>query len=113
MRELLFRKDLRALRLAALTVIDLVVTQTSPRFGDAHWDHLGVPHRLRPTLPVIKAVSVVALVVSAKRPALRSLTGAALVPYYSAAVTFHVVSGDPPKDIVAAALYGLDAALLV
>ena len=37
----------------------------------------------------------------------------ALVAYYSAAVTFHVESGDPPRDAAPAALFGALAATIV
>jgi hypothetical protein len=113
-RELLFRKDWRALRLAALTVGDLVVVRAVPsRYGKHHLDALGVPPEIQRLLPVIKGLSAIALVVGAKRPALRSLTGAALAPYYSAAVTFHILSGDGWQDTAPAALYGLEAAAIV
>ena len=48
--------------LAAFQVGDLVVTQVSPKDGSAHLDHLGVPIGLRPSLPLVKAAAVVALV---------------------------------------------------
>ena len=114
MRELLFRKDLRALRLAGLQVVDLIAVATLPsRYGDAHLADLGVPPDLRRILPVIKVTTTVALVFGAKRPALRSLIGAGLLSYYSAAVTFHVLSGDSWQDTAPAALYGLEAAAIV
>jgi hypothetical protein len=103
-----------ALRLAAMQVGDIVVTQAFPdRFGDAHYDHLGVPRRLRPALPVIKAATTVALLVGMRQPRVRSVTAAGLVAYYAAAVTFHVRSDDPWTDIAPAALYGAVAAAVV
>ena len=102
-----------AIVLAAFQAGDLVVTQVSPRYGRAHLDHLGVPHALRPVLPLVKACAVVALVLVARggrRP--RRVVGAALVPYYSAATTFHVLSGDRPADVAPAAVCGALAALL-
>ena len=102
-----------AMSLAALQAMDLVVTSTSPRYGDAHLNHLGVPKALRPVLPVAKASAVVALVASARRPRARSLVGLALVPYYAAAVTFHVRSGDDMRNTAPAAACAVMAAMLV
>ena len=102
-----------ALVLAAMQAGDLVVSQTSPRYGDAHLEHLGVPPRLRRLLPVIKGAATVALVGGARRPRLRSATGGALVSYYAAAVTFHVRSRDPWTETAPAAVFGVAAALLV
>ena len=103
-----------ALRLAALQAGDIVVTQAFPdRFGDAHWDHLGVPHPLRPMLLAIKLATTAALLVGAGRPRVRSVTAAGLVAYYAAAVTFHVESNDPWTDVAPAALYGVVAAAVV
>ncbi len=99
--------------LAAMQAADLVVSVVDPRYGDAHLDHLGVPSALRPALPAIKAVAVVALVTARDRPRLRSATGLALVAYYSAAVTFHVESGDPPREAAPAAVFGALAATIV
>jgi hypothetical protein len=102
-----------ALALAAFQAGDLAVTQLSPRYGAAHLDHLGVPARLRPLLPVVKAGAVVALLVAARGDQRRrSLVGAALVPYYSAATTFHVLSRDPPDAVAPAAGCAALAALL-
>jgi hypothetical protein len=109
-----FTKRRLALRLAAMQVLDLAVTVASPdRFGDAHYDHLGVPPALRPLLPVIKGATTAALLVGMRRPRLRAVTGAGLVAYYAAAVTFHVESDDPWTDVAPAALYGLVAAAVV
>ena len=103
-----------ALRLAVMQVADLAVTQAFPdRFGDAHYDHLGVPPSLRPMLPVIKGAATVALLVGVRRPRLRSATGAGMVAYYAAAVTFHVRSNDPLTQTAPAALYGVVAAAIV
>ena len=103
-----------AFRLAALQVVDLAANQAfADRFGDAHYDHLGVPRRVRPLLPVIKIATTAALLVGANRPRLRSATGAGLVAYYAAAVTFHIESDDPWTEIAPAALYGAVAAAVV
>jgi hypothetical protein len=99
--------------LAALQSADLLATKTLPQFGDAHLDHLGVPGWLRPALPITKASAVVALVASAKRSKPRSLVGGALVAYYAAAATFHVLSGDGPIRVAPAAAYGVLAAAIV
>ena len=103
-----------AIRLAALQVGDIAVTTAFPdRYGEAHWDHLGVPHGLRPLLLVIKVATTAALLAGTSRPRLRSVTGAGLVAYYAAAVTFHVESDDPWTDVAPAALYGVVAAAVV
>lgn len=99
--------------LAALQAADLVATQVSPKYGDAHLDHLGVPTPLRPVLPIVKAAAVLAMITTANRRGLRSAVAAVLVPYYSAAVTFHVLSGDGISDIApAAGCLGLSGALI-
>jgi hypothetical protein len=57
----------RALVLARLQAVDLAVTQVSPKYGDEHLDHLGVPGAVRPVLPVIKATAIGALVATSRR----------------------------------------------
>jgi hypothetical protein len=103
----------RAHVLAAFQAADLVLTQFSPKYGDEHLDHLGVPARLRPLLPVINGAAVTALVAGAGRSTARSIVGASLVAYYSAAVSFHVRAGDPPSAVAPAAACALLAATLV
>jgi hypothetical protein len=66
-------------------------------------DHPGVPRSLRPLLPIVNATAVGALVGTSNRPTLRPLVGAGLVPYYSAAVAFHLRAGDPPTEVAPAA----------
>jgi len=99
--------------LASLHVADLVASQTLPQFGEEHLDHLGVPPWLRPALPIIKGAAVVALVATRGHPKPRSAVGAALVAYYSAAVSFHVLSDDGPAQAAPAAAFGVLAAALV
>lgn len=102
-----------ALALAAFEVGDLVVTTVSPKYGPAHLDHLGVPHWLRPVLPWIKSVATVSLVVTSRAPRLRAPVAAALVSYYSAASTFHVLAGDGLADVgPAVACAAISAALV-
>lgn len=113
-RSSLLRHDHRALRLAAMQVVDIVVTQAMPqKFGDAHLADLGVPVWLRPWLVYIKGATTFTLVATARQPRLRSMTAAALVAYYAAAVTFHVDSHDPWTDVAPAAAFGLVAVSLV
>jgi hypothetical protein len=102
-----------AVALAAFQAADLVVTSVSKRYGDDHLQHLGVPKSLRPFLPAIKLTAVLGLMGSARRPGLRSAVGLLLVPYYTAATTFHVLSGDRPQDMAPAAACALMAAALV
>jgi hypothetical protein len=102
-----------AVALAALQAADLVVTTASERYGEAHLQHLGVPRALRPVLPAIKVAAVAALLGSAFHPAGRRAVGLALVPYYTAAATFHVLAGDGPRDVAPAAACAVMAASLV
>jgi hypothetical protein len=102
-----------ALVLAALQATDLAVTQVSPAYGDDHLDHLGVPSWLRPSLPVIKAGAVCALVVTADHELAQSVVGAALVAYYAAAATFHVLSGDRSSEVAPAVVCACLAAAVV
>lgn len=107
------RRDSTAIVLAVLQAADLVYTEASPDYGDAHLDHLGVPGAIRPLLPFVKAGAIGALVLSVRRPRVRSLVGSALVGYYSAAVSFHRSAGDPPATTLPAALLAILAASLV
>jgi hypothetical protein len=110
----MWSKRRSALRLAAMQVVDLAAVATMPsRYGDAHLADLGVPQQLRRVLPVIKVATTAALLVGTRRPRLRSVTGAGLVAYYAAAVTFHIESNDPWTDVAPAALYGVVAAAVV
>ena len=103
-----------ALRLAAMQVMDLAAVQLFPdRYGDAHLADLGVPADLRRVLPAIKVATTAALIVGVRRPRVRAVTGAGLVAYYAAAVTFHVRSNDPWAQTAPAALYGIVAAAVV
>jgi hypothetical protein len=99
--------------LAVVQTADLLVTQVSDAYGRQHLDHLGVPGRLRPLLPLLKVGAVGALVAAAGRPRLRSVVGGALVAYYSAAAWFHVRSGDDPTDVAPAVCCSLMAASLL
>jgi hypothetical protein len=107
------RRERLALALAAMQAADLAVTLVSSKYGTEHLQHLRVPAQLRPALPVIKCAAVAALVLTARRPAQRSAVGAALVSYYSAAVTFHMLAGDPSNVAAPAAACGVVAAALV
>src|SRR4051794_9516751 len=107
------RRQRVTLVLAALQTGDVIVTLVSSKYGEGHLDHLGVAPWLRPILPAIKLAAVVSLVVTSNRPRARSMTGAALVAYYSAAVTFHVLSRDSPADAVPAAAFGAVASTIV
>jgi hypothetical protein len=102
-----------SLVLAAMQTGDLIVTLVSSKYGDAHLDHLGVAPWLRPMLPVIKLAGVASLVLTSNRPRARSMIGSALVAYYSAAVTFHVLSRDSPTDAMPAAAFGAVASTIV
>ena len=110
----LLSKERFALRLAAMQVVDLVAVAALPnRYGDDHLAGLGVPPEVRRVLPAIKATATCALVVGTRRSRLRSLTAAAMVAYYAAAVTFHVESRDTLFNTAPAALYGAVAAACV
>jgi hypothetical protein len=103
-----------ALRLAVMQVVDIAATRALPdRYGDAHLAALGVPAELRRVLPAIKVATTLPLLAGTRRPGLRSVTGAGLVAYYAAAVTFHVRSNDPWTETAPAALYGAVAACVI
>ena len=103
----------RALLLAGVQAVDLAVTQLSPRYGHEHLGHLGVPLEIRPVLPAVKAAAVGALLATAKRARPRSLVACALVAYYSAAATFHVLAKDPLTTVSPAAGCAVLSASLV
>ena len=66
-----------------------------------------------PDAAVIKVAAVVSLFATSSHHRTRSMTGVALVAYYSAAVTFHVLSNDSPTDTMPAAAFGALAAAIV
>src|SRR5690349_17499206 len=63
--------------------------------------------------PRSRAGGGVAPFITSNRPRARSVTGAALVAYYSAATTLHVLSGDSRADSAPAAAFGAVAATIV
>jgi hypothetical protein len=107
------RREITSVALAAIQAVDLAVTSTSPAYGPAHLDHLGVPAWLRPGLPVVKGAAVIALLVSARRTRVRSFVAALLVSYYAAAVEFHRRSGDAAPDMAPAAACAVLAASIL
>jgi hypothetical protein len=103
-----------ALGLAAAQVVDAVGGGVAPRdLVQSHLDHLGVPAALRPALGVIKVSASVGLVAGLRWPRVGVVTSAALVSYYSAAATFHVLSGDHPALAAPAAGFGATAAVVL
>ena len=108
-----WRKRL-AVGLAAFQLADAVGSGLVPRSArTAHLDHLGVPHRLRPALPVIKVAGSAGLVVGITSPRLGALTSACLVGYYAAAVAYHVRADDHPVVWLPAIAFGAAAAALL
>jgi hypothetical protein len=100
-----------AVALAALQLADAIGNALVPRRClSSHLDHLGVPHRLRPALPVIKVAGSAGLVVGIKLPRLGAATAAGLVGYYAAAVAFHIRAGDHPVVWLPAIAFGATAA---
>jgi len=101
-----------ALRLAAAQVVDAIANEIPRRYVARHLDHLGVPARVRPLLPVIKVSSAAGLVIGIKVPRLGALTAVSLVAYYAAAARFHLLAGDHPVMAAPAAAFGAAAALI-
>jgi hypothetical protein len=100
-----------AVGLAALQLADAIGNELVPRrYLTAHLDHLGVPNRLRPALPVIKVAGSAGLVLGIKSPHVGALTAACLVGYYAAAVAFHVCADDHPILWLPAIAFGSTAA---
>ncbi len=100
-----------AVGLAALQLADAIGNELVPRrYLTAHLDHLGVPNRLRPALPVIKVAGSAGLVVGIKSPRVGALTAACLVGYYAAALVFHVRADDHPVVWLPAIAFGASAA---
>ena len=100
-----------AVGLAALQLADAIGNELVPRrYLTAHLDHLGVPNRLRPALPVIKVAGSAGLVLGIKSPHVGALTAACLVGYYAAAVVFHVRADDHPVVWLPAIAFGATAA---
>jgi hypothetical protein len=100
-----------AVALAALQLADAIGNGLVPRrYVSAHLDHLGVPHRLRPALPVIKVAGSAGLVVGIKVSRLGAVTAACLTGYYGAAVVFHMRADDHPVVWLPAIAFGATAA---
>jgi len=103
-----------AVGLAVAQVLDALGGWAVPRrYVDAHLDHLGVPPAVRSALGPIKLAGSVGILAGLRWPALGVLTSAGLVSYYSAASTFHVLSGDHPALAAPAAGFGAAAAVLL
>ena len=73
-----------AVGLAALQLADAIGNGLVPRrYLSAHLDHLGVPNRLRPALPVIKVAGSAGLVLGIKLRRLGAVTAAtSLATFY-------------------------------
>ena len=100
-----------AVGLAAAQLADAIGNELVPRrYLTAHLDHLGVPNRLRPALPVIKVAGSAGLVLGIKSPRLGAMTAACLVGFYAAAVVFHVLADDHPVVWLPAIAFGASAA---
>lgn len=103
-----------AVGLGAVQLLDAAGNALAPRRRvDAHLNHLGLSHRLRPLLPLIKVGSSLGLIVGLYRPRLGAVTAAALVAFYSAAAQFHVGAGDRPVAAVPAVVLGATAAVVL
>jgi len=101
-----------AVGLAGLQLADAIGNAFVPRSSvTAHLDHLRVPNRVRPALPVIKVAGSAGLVLGIKSPRLGAVTAACLVGYYAAAVGFHVRAGDPNVASLPALAFGATAAV--
>ena len=100
------RRRQLAAGLAVFQVLDAIVNAIPSRYVEAHLDHLGVPHRLRPALPVIKVTSSAGLLIGLRIPRLGALTAAGLVAYYAAAARFHLLADDHPVLAAPAAICG-------
>jgi hypothetical protein len=100
--------------LASLQIVETMASATPPMSMADRLDHLGLPERLRPVLPVIKIATSVGLVAGVGRPRIGAVTCAGLVGFYAAAVSFHRLAGDPlPAALPAAALGAIAALCLV
>ena len=97
--------------MAVVQVVDAIANEIPRRFVKAHLDHLGVPDRLRPVLPMIKIATAVGLLAGVRSPRIAAVTSASLVAYYAAAVRFHQLSGDHPIMCAPAAVLAFGAAL--
>lgn len=100
-----------AVGLAGLQLVDVIGNELLPpgRLA-AHLDHLGVPNRLRPALPVIKVAGSAGLVLGLRLPLLGAVTSGCLVGYYAAAAMFHLHAGDHPVVCLPAMAFGGAAA---
>ena len=101
------------LALAGFQVADAVACAIPLQYIKRDLDHIGCPEPLQRALPVIKAVSAVGLVGGLKMPRLGTLTCAALMAYFLAAVGFHVRAGDRPLRAAPAAAIGTWSAFVL
>ncbi|MBV9285372.1 MAG: DoxX family protein [Acidimicrobiia bacterium] len=67
------------------------------------FDHLRIPHEMRPLFPAVKSASAVGLYLGLRRPALGRLTAAALIVYFVLALGAHARVKDPALKAVPAA----------
>jgi len=106
------RADRLAVGLAVFEMLDAFGNEVVPyRYIERHLGHLGVPQRLRPMLSPIKVATAGGLLVGRRVPAVGALTAAALVAYYSAAASFHVLAKDHPVVAGPAVACGAAAAI--
>ena len=99
--------------LALFQLVDALGNAMAPRrLIDEHLDHLGLPRPVRPALQLIKLSTSAGLLLGLRWPKLGATAAAGLVAFYSAAVTFHRLSGDHALVAAPAALCGASAAYL-
>lgn len=97
--------------MAWVQVLDAIGNEIPRELVRRHLDHLGVPPRLRPALPLIKVASTAGLLLGLRSGRVAAVTSASLVAFYAAAVRFHLLAGDHPVVALPAAALGAGAAV--
>jgi hypothetical protein len=96
--------------LAGAQIIEIIASAAVPSATRARLDRLGVPPGIRSALPAIKITISIGLILGLKRPRVGMVVSAAMVAFYTAAVGFHFLSGDPIIVVLPAVAFGAGAA---
>jgi hypothetical protein len=100
-----------AICLVVVQTVDALASATPQTSSAARLDRLGFPRALRPLLPTIKVSTSVGLLVGLRWAPVGTVTSAALVAFYSSAIGFHRLAGDPPAAALPATAVGALSAL--
>lgn len=96
--------------LAGVQILEIFASAAAPSTTRARLDRLGVPPGIRSALPAIKSTTSAGLLIGLSRPQIGVVASAGMVAFYTAAVGFHLLSGDPIILVLPAVAFGAGAA---